>query len=93
MSKKNRLWALEFVRFFSYALGIESMSVGVGAVIYLSLTSDKYGLAVGILLQVNLFILIISLTMTLVLFYIGNYCHRKADEIEFAEWKAKNEQV
>ena len=42
MSKKNRLWALEFVRFISYALGIESMSVGVGAVIYLSLTSDKF---------------------------------------------------
>jgi len=93
MSKRIRLNALVFARFFSYAVGIESIIVGVGGAIYLSLTNNKYELPVDVVLQIDLIILTIFLTMAFVLFYIGNYCSRKVNEIEFAERMAKNEQA
>ena len=93
MSKKIRLRALELASLLSYVVGIESIIVGVAAIIYLSLSGNKYSLPVGLALLIDLNILAIYLTMAFVLFYIGNYCSRKVDEIKFSEWKVKNEQA
>ena len=91
MSKKIRIRALELAVLSSYAVGIESIIVGVGGVIYLSLSNNKYDLPVDVALQIDLIILTIYLTMAFVLFYIGSYCSKKVNKIKFAEWRAENE--
>lgn len=93
MSKKIRLRALALAGLSSYAVGIESIVVGVGGAIYLSLPNNKYDLPVDVVLQIDLIILTVFLTMAVVLFYIGNYCSRKVNEIELAEWRSENEQA
>ena len=93
MSKKIRLRALELASLLSYVVGIESIIVGVAAIIYLSLRSNTYDLPGGLVILTDLIVLTIYLAMAFVLFYIGNYCSRKIDEIKFSEWKVKNEQA